>query len=145
MSERDVQTDRDLEVVRRAFDDWEYPADLHEYVERHYASGVEFQVAFQGGARDDPRSQLLHGRRELAAFLTDFLEPYDGARWEVDDMIELGGGDVLALLRVFLRMPDSEAEVSPQPFAYVITVRDGLIARVQDYPDRAEAFSALGL
>ena len=62
----------------------------------------------------------------------------------IEELVDLGGGDALALMRAYLRIEGSTAEVAPQPFAYVISVRDGRIVRVRDYPDRAEAWRAVG-
>ncbi len=132
-----------LSVVRSTFADWNEHQDLDRLVELYYDAAVEFEVAFQGG-RDDANFVTLHSADEVREFFADFMQPFSHARYEVEELVDLGGGDALALMKAFLRVEGSTAEVAPQPFAYVISVRDGRIVRVRDYPDRAEAWRAVG-
>jgi ketosteroid isomerase-like protein len=130
-------------VVRDAFADWNEHQDLDRLVEHYYDEAVEFEVAFQGG-RDDANFVVLHGTDEARHFWADFMLPFSHGRYEIEELVDLGGGEALALMRAHLRIEGSTAEVAPQPFAYVISVRDGRIVRVRDYPDRAEAWRAVG-
>ncbi len=132
-----------LSVVRGTFADWNEHQDLDRLVELYYDAAVEFEVAFQGG-RDDANFVTLHGADEVRKFFADFMLPFSHARYEIEELVDLGGGDALALMRAYLRIEGSTAEVAPQPFAYVISVRGGRIVRVRDYPDRAEAWRAVG-
>lgn len=133
----------DLDLVRSTFEDFNRHGDVERAVRDFYTDDVEFEVSSQGG-REDADFRVLHGHEETLAFFRDFLEPFDRVRYEVDDLVDLGPGEVLALLRVFLRPAGSDAEIMAQPFAYVLTLRGDRIARVQDFPDRAEAFRAVG-
>jgi ketosteroid isomerase-like protein len=137
-------SEADVELVKAWIADWTEHHDLDRTTEEYYADEIEFEVAFQGG-RDLADATVLHGRDEVREYFTDFLQPFGNVRYELDDVIDLGGGDVLLLARVFLEIAESTAEVSPPAFAYLLTIRGGRIARVQDFPDRDEALRHVGL
>jgi len=137
-------SDEDVDLVRAWVADWNEHQDLDASAEKYYADEIEFEVAFQGG-RDLADATVLRGRQEVRDYFTDFRKPFGTVRYELDDVIDLGGGDVLALLRVFLQIAGSDAEVSPPPFAYLLAIRGRRIARVQDFPDRDEGLRHVGL
>ena len=87
-----------------------------------------------------PSGAGLPGLREI---WLEWLAPWESYRVEVEDVID-AGDQALVLIRDFGRQEGSHAEVSIQAGA-VWTVRDGRIARVDFYSDRAEAFEAAGL
>jgi ketosteroid isomerase-like protein len=136
--------EQDVALVRAWVADWNEHQDLDSTVEKFYADEVEYEVAFQGG-RDVADATVLHGKQRVRDYFADFQKAFGTVRYEVDDVVDLGGGDVLALLRVTLQIAGSASEVSPPPFAYVLTIRRGRIARVQDFPDRAEGLRHVGL
>jgi ketosteroid isomerase-like protein len=73
----------------------------------------------------------------------DWLEPWATYRTEIEEAIDLGER-VLLLLRNYGRREDMNAEV--KLFGAVLcTLRDGKIARWEDYAIRAEALEAAGL
>jgi hypothetical protein len=73
----------------------------------------------------------------------DWLAPYAEYRTEVEEAIDCGER-VLLLQSSSGRLEGSTKEVKLAP-AVVYTVRDGKIARVEPYADRAEALNAVGL
>jgi hypothetical protein len=82
----------------------------------------------------------LDGLRE---FWLDWLAPWATYRTEAEEAIDLGEM-VLVLSHSFGRLEGSAQEVEEAPAA-VWAVRGEKIARVEFYPDRAEALKAVGL
>jgi ketosteroid isomerase-like protein len=73
----------------------------------------------------------------------DWLEPWASYRTSIDELIDAGDRVVL-LLRDRGRRADMDVEVELAG-ASVATIRDGKIARWEDYADRAEALEAAGV
>jgi ketosteroid isomerase-like protein len=73
----------------------------------------------------------------------EWLSPWKTYRVETEDVIDLGDR-VLVLVRAFGSLEGSQGEVE-NTSASVWTVREGKIARVEFYIDRAEALKAAGL
>ena len=73
----------------------------------------------------------------------DWLSPWKTYRVETEDVIDLGDR-VLILVHAFGRLEGSQGEVE-NTSASLWTVREGKIARVEFYVDRAEALKAVGL
>jgi ketosteroid isomerase-like protein len=73
----------------------------------------------------------------------DWLAPWATYRSTIDELIDVGERVVL-LLRDYGRRKDMETEVELIG-ASICTIRDGKIARWEDYADRADALEAAGL
>ncbi len=73
----------------------------------------------------------------------DWLAPWASYRTAIDELIDVGDR-VLLLLRDRARLEGTEAEVELVG-ASICTIRDGRIARWEDYADRAKALQAAGL
>ena len=73
----------------------------------------------------------------------DWLEPWATYRSSIDELIDAGDRVVL-LLRDHGRREGMEEEVELIG-ASVCTIREGKLARWEDYPDRADALEAAGL
>ena len=73
----------------------------------------------------------------------DWLAPWATYRTTIDELIDVGERVVL-LLRDYGRRNDMETEVELIG-ASICTIRDGKIARWEDYGDRADALEAAGL
>src|SRR5262249_5653838 len=65
-------------------------------------------------------------------------------RQEVDELIDAGGETVVALLRLKAVGRESGAPVD-QPWAMVITIRDGRVVESRTFLDRERALAAAGL
>ena len=73
----------------------------------------------------------------------DWLEPWETYQPEIERVIPVGD-NVLVLMRLHGRMAGTQNEVE-MIAASVYLVRDGRVARVEHYANRAEALEAVGL
>ena len=97
----------------------------------------ESVVVFPGDTRTHPG---LEGFRK---HWLDWLEPWATYRTAIEDLIDVGDR-VLLLLRDHGRREGMDAEVEIIG-ASVATIRDGKLARWEDYADRVQALEAVGL
>jgi ketosteroid isomerase-like protein len=104
---------------------------------------VEFEVAWRSG-RDAADFRIYRGLDEVRAMIEELLTPFESIRYVIHEYAD-AGDDVVAILEFLARPKGSSAEVSTGRFAYVYTLRDGRIVRIQDFPDPAEALEAAGL
>lgn len=74
----------------------------------------------------------------------DLLAASDDYRLIVHELVDLGGGEVLAEVDLLVRWKASGIEQSDR-VCYVVTLRNELMVRVDSYRDRAEALDAVGL
>jgi ketosteroid isomerase-like protein len=88
--------------------------------------------------------ETFRGREQLLRAAADFIDTVGEWRIEVEELIDGDRNRVLAILRVLARGRGSGVPVYQRVFS-VITVRDGRIARIHDYTDRAKALEATGL
>ncbi len=121
----------------RLFRDDERWATFTETAARFYHSGFETAGTLVG---IEMSSTGMEGFR---TFWLDWLAPWATYRTEPEEAVDLGER-VLVLSHSFGRLEGSTQEVKEVPAA-VWTVRDGKIARVDLYLDRAEALKAVGL
>ena len=87
--------------------------------------------------------RCYHGLEGFRSMWLDWLEPWATYHVRVEGIVE-EGDRVLVLIRDRGRPHDSDAEVELVAGS-VWTVRDGKIARVEFYANRAELFEATGL
>ncbi|MHB8233706.1 MAG: nuclear transport factor 2 family protein [Solirubrobacteraceae bacterium] len=104
------------------------------------AIAPDFQCEF---IRADVGRSTHRAAEGLRAGMLDWLEPWDSYHAGVEEVIDAGQGQVLVLTRDRARPKGSEAEVSFLG-ASVWTVRDGKVARIEFYWDRAEGLAAAG-
>ena len=98
---------------------------------------VEAVAVWQGGTTHSG----IDGFRRM---WLDWLEPWATYHSELGELIDAGGGKVLALVRDRGRRHDVDAEVELQAGS-VWEVRDGRIVRVQFCGNREEALRTAGL
>jgi ketosteroid isomerase-like protein len=98
---------------------------------------------FEAIARTSLEAPSGAGLRGLREIWLEWLAPWESYRVEVQDVLD-AGDQAVVMIRDFGRQKGSQAEVSITAGA-VWTVRDGRIARVEFYSDRAEALEAAGL
>ena len=143
MSQENVEIVRGYwEVVGRLLDEyWANPE-----VPPSQWPGVE-----QGFDLVDPDAEwtpfglpAARGREQWLRAVDDALEAVDYWRPEVEEVIDAGKDKVLAVVRVSIRGKGSGISVSQQIFS-VVAVREGRIARIIEYTDRADALQAVGL
>jgi ketosteroid isomerase-like protein len=69
-----------------------------------------------------------------------------GMRLSIDELLDLGGDDVLSLLTVSGPPADqTERQTQFLSWAQIMSVRDGKIVRVRSFLDETRAFEAAGL
>ena len=150
MSQENVEiTRRCIEAIGRAFEAyWEDPSSLATAMEagdlppdarevfRYLDSGVEWNTAFAGVS--------FRGHLECARGFDWLLEAVEHYSLTLQEVTDLGDAQVLAVMDRALEGRDSGIEVNAPLFS-VITVRNGLIVRNDEYSHRTEALEAAGL
>ena len=87
----------------------------------------------------------IRGREAVLKFLwQDLRESIEGFRARPEELTDLGNDRVLVVARYVGRGRSSGAEVDLR-VASVYQLRDGMLAAVDDYTSREEAFEAAGL
>ena len=100
-------------------------------------------------ARRRSRSSALTGvkYRGFEEMTTGFDEMVGAAqnyRVEIQQITDLGGDQILVAAKVGIKGKASQIDVDAVLFV-AVTVRDGLITRMDEYLDRSEALEAAGL
>jgi ketosteroid isomerase-like protein len=83
------------------------------------------------------------GLEETNAWLAQWIEPFDDWSQDVEEALS-AGGQVVTVVRQ-RGVPKHGGPEVEMRFAQVWTFRDGLIARMDMYAERAEAVEAAGL
>jgi len=94
--------------------------------------------------RDDVGRATYSGVDGLRTAWLDWLLPWESYHAVVEDVIDANGGRVLVLTRDHAPPKGAQAEVYFEG-APVWTVRDGKVARIEFYWNRAEGLAAAGL
>jgi ketosteroid isomerase-like protein len=94
------------------------------------------------GAPDDRGP--MHGKEAARAYAQDWLDTFDGFTARPVELIDAGGSQVVAVIRVNGRAKLSGVETD-LTYAAVYEIRDGRIARGREYATRDEALEAAGL
>ena len=90
-----------------------------------------------------PDSGTYRGHEGIKALLESWTTTFDAFRAEVDT-IRAYGDKVIVTARLVGRMKGGREELN-QPYAEVITIRDGKVLAIRDYSTEAEALEAVGL
>ena len=101
----------------------------------------DFECVF---VRADVGRSVYYGPEGLRAAWLDWLEPWESYRAGVEDLIDAGAGRVVVLTCDHACPKGLSAEVEFLG-APIWTVRDGKIARIEFYFNRAEGLAAAGL
>jgi ketosteroid isomerase-like protein len=101
----------------------------------------DFECVF---VREDVGRAEYFGLDGLRTAFLDWLEPWESYRAGVEDVIDAGDGRVVVLTRDRARPKGASAEVDFLG-APVWTVRNGKVARIEFYFNRAEGLKAAGL
>jgi ketosteroid isomerase-like protein len=126
----------DVEVVRRGLEAWaggDLEAMLAETTE-----DFEFRPLPQFVDEAE-----FHGQAEVRAFLERWRGSWGTYETGVDEIADLGDGRVLVLCWQRGMGPDSGI-VAHMEWAQIFTLRDGKVARCDNYPDREQALAAEG-
>ena len=95
-----------------------------------------------GAAPDLPNSASYHGHEGFLTWIAEWLEVWGEFRIDVLDVEEIDDEHVVVHVDQTGRGAGSGLEVTQRGLAYLVTIRDGLIARLYLYPDRAAALAA---
>ncbi len=125
-----------VEIVRRVVDAWNR-GDIDAFLSLF---GSDCEVVFPP---DVPEPGPFHGHAELRQWVDGFLAAWESHAAEVVEVME-AGDSILAVLHMMGRGSGSGVELD-QTDAHVFTIREGRIARWQNFNARAEALEAVGL
>lgn len=129
-------TEHNVEVVRSLIDAWNRrDAGIDAY---HEDAEWDFTRSRFGEIRHSWKG--VDGMREV---FTSVLAAWSELRVEAERIVA-NGDDVVVLARHYGRRPSSGLEISDGG-AYLITLRDGRVARFVFYPEKDEALEAVGL
>ena len=126
-----------VELVESAFDAWNR-GDIEAFA-GHVAENVAW-LEVSGRPEGAPLERL--GRERLRQSLESLFDVWESYRLDVERLEDLGDR-VLAVVREVGRGRASGVEVEGLR-GYLITVEDGLIARIEAYRDAALALQAAG-
>ena len=133
---------RAFEALERAFDSyWQNPRSISAALEAgdwtewsealdYVHPEVEWQTVFLG--------ETFRGRHEAARVWDDFLSWAEDHRPALEKAEDLGGDRVFAVVTPAGKGKDSPARMDAR-FYDVLTIKDGLIARLEEYTTRSEA------
>lgn len=141
----------DIEIVRRLLGPFEQgdlvPLFRDDTINASIRAASEpfftpdFECVF---VRADVGRAAYSGLDGLRAGFLDWLEPWESYRAGVEDVIDAGDGRVAVLTNDHAYPRGANAEVTFLG-APLWTVRDGKVARIEFYWDRAEGLAAAGL
>jgi ketosteroid isomerase-like protein len=126
-----------VELVRKAVE--AYGSDGLDALLRFTDPDLEFH--------EDPRfpeAGVYRGFDAFRAYVERFQEAFDELHFDVEELIDAGGGRVVGLVVTGGPGKSSGVDVR-QPTAWIFTVRDGKVVRMDAYFDREEGLKAAGL
>jgi ketosteroid isomerase-like protein len=94
------------------------------------------------GAPDDVGE--MHGVEAVRDYVTDWFETFDDFKSVPEEVLDVGGDQVVAVVRISGRARSSGVPTE-QRYASVFTVREGKVVRVREYATKDEALAAIGL
>jgi ketosteroid isomerase-like protein len=113
--------------------------DLDRCVSEFCAPDIEYHPA-----AEDPDAGTLRGRQAAKRFFEEWLEMFEGMRFETEDYIDVVDERVFVWSRWTGRGRASGVDADWH-VAHIYTIRDGQIVRVEEYYDKAEALEVVGL
>ena len=127
-----------VEIVRELLAEF---AETHRAVARLTTADVVWDM---GTFRGWPDAPTYVGPEGFDEFFAKWTGPYEDWDMAVQDLVEVDGERVLALVsqRGRLRGADSWVELH---YGMIYTLTEGLVSRIEAYATRDEAFEAVGL
>ncbi len=131
-----------VEIVRRLYDEWgegRFDTALHLFdpdVE-YTRSGTEYGLTALGLTGE------WRGLEAMTRAALEWIQTFDRLRVQAERFIE-AGDSVVVFTRHSGNAKESGLPIEAQ-FADVLTLRDGLVVRLDQYRDREEALEAVGL
>jgi uncharacterized protein len=127
-----------IELVEAAFDAWNR-GEIEAFAD-HVAEDVAW---LETSGRPEGGSSELFGRDRLRQSLESLFEAWESYHLEVERIHDLRDR-VVAVVREVARGRASGVEVDGR-WGYVITVEEGLIARIEAYRDAGQALVIAGV
>jgi uncharacterized protein len=127
-----------IELVEAAFDAWNR-GEIEAFAD-HVAEDVAW---LEASGRPEGGSSELFGRDRLRHSLESFFEAWESYHLKVERIHDLRDR-VVAVVREVARGRASGVEVDGR-WGYVITVEEGLIARIEAYRDAGQALVIAGV
>ena len=125
-----------MEIVRRAVE--AYEREGLDGSMRYYAPEIEWSTTDESIERATYR-----GHDGVRRFFGSFDDEFDDLRFDVEELID-AGEQVVLTLRVGGRGKASGAPVEGT-MSVVCSLRDGMVYRVRNYAEKAQALEAAGL
>jgi ketosteroid isomerase-like protein len=128
-----------VDAIRRAFEGYAWRRDRQAFL------GMIAPDAVWDLSRSPfPDARVYHGRDGVADWLGGLDDAFEDIRYEVEEVTDLGEGQVLSIIRLQGHGKFSKIDVDYR-FVPVFTFRHGKVVRMDRYGDRAEALAAAGL
>jgi ketosteroid isomerase-like protein len=132
-----------VEIIRGVIDAFNESGDW-ETLYSACDPGVVLEIATQEG-RESADFQVHHGIDQVRQAIGELMTPFDEVHAVAHRYVGAGDDRVVTVLELLVRPKGSTAEISSGKFAYLYTLREGRIVRVQDFPEPDDAFRAAGL
>jgi ketosteroid isomerase-like protein len=130
-------SEENVEMVRRGLEDFVVTGELAPDV----ADDVVWDMSTFQGWPDEP---LFHGWEGFYEFFAAWREPHEDWSLILDDILDAGGENVVALLTQKGKPHGSDSDVHLE-FGVLYTIRDGVIRQMQVYSAKQDALEAAGL
>jgi ketosteroid isomerase-like protein len=129
-----------VEIVRRAFEEFNR-GGWEAMIGTYWDPEIVWDLSPSG----IPGLGIYRGVDEVRSFFEDWFSAFPFEEWgqEVDDVIDCGGDQVVAVLRQ--RGRSTSGLAAELEYAQVIEFRDGKLLRMTFYLEREEALEAAGL
>jgi ketosteroid isomerase-like protein len=130
-----------VEVVRRLYDEWgegRFGTALHLF-----DPGVEYTRSGIGEGSALGLTGEWRGLEAMTRAALEWIQTFDRLRVQAERFIE-AGDSVVIFTRHRGNAKESGLPIEAE-FADVLTLRDGLVVRLDQYRDRDEALEAVGL
>jgi ketosteroid isomerase-like protein len=134
-------------VVRNVNVYWEEPRSYAAELEKGESDPVAREVLDQMHPDirwEDVIGQVREGKLAYAKGVDELLQALESYSLTLDEVTDLGRDHVLALVQVGMKGRSSGVPASMSLFC-LLTVRDGLISEIVEYPTRSDALQAVGL
>jgi ketosteroid isomerase-like protein len=105
-----------------------FMAEEHEWVE-------------VGGRPETPGAAVVRGRESMQTSLSGLFDAWESYRLEPEEVRDVDGERVLAIVREVARGRSSGLQMESR-WGYLVTIREGLITRVEAYRNADRALEA---
>jgi ketosteroid isomerase-like protein len=128
---------QNVEVVSRALEEFIATRRFSD----EFAADVTWDLStFRGW----PDRAVFHGLEGFTEFLSAWIEPYDEWSMDLEQILDPGGNQVVAVLVQRGQLRGSDSVVGLR-YGVVYTVEDGQVRGAQVYTTPEEALEAVGL